>query len=418
MSFKINSSNSNKRRRRRRSTTTTTTNTTTSGSTTNTTTSESTTNSTSGSTTNTTTSESTTNTTTIIKDFPFDKIYELNEDASVSLYGLVSETSGATCSGFFINYIDPNGNKGYIVTAAHCVLVGNREQVIPNMYGTVTNVNGTGVDKVYRMKIIGVDASNDIAVLHPISDDGTYIDLNNQISMSFGKSRSVKIGSMATIIGNPAGLDQQSLTFGIVRDNMHTIYFGSQPCESILTDSSISSGNSGSPILDSNGLVIGILSFGYGGNIDDLNGGPAQYVVQPIVERIINGMGKESEWTDSKGNYSKKGFLGIRYTAVSIPQIINWDGIGTWSRKGVYVSSSRHSELVGKILISINDIIIGDIQGQVAPGSITSLLKSGTEVKIVYVNPKENLNNEKEISIVLDPFPLENDVPLTSSMNV
>ena len=75
-----------------------------------------------------------------IKNIDFSEIYRRYEDSSVSLEIV---DIGTVCSAWFINYSDPNGNKGYVVTAAHCVLSGNRTQRYNEILGLVTNVNGT-----------------------------------------------------------------------------------------------------------------------------------------------------------------------------------------------------------------------------------------------------------------------------------
>jgi len=353
-----------------------------------------------------------------VKDIDFSKIYKKYEDASVSLV-INDNTSSYVCSGWFIDYSDPIGNKGYVVTAAHCVLAGNRNQRYSEIFGLVTNVNGTGIDITYNMKVIGVDGSNDIAVLHPIDSADEYINLNLQKSLTFGYSINTLPGSQMCIIGNPVGIDNQSITVGVVRDNSFTLTNGNQPCESLMTDSSISGGNSGSPILNSDGNVIGLLTLGYGYPVDDVNGGPSQRILQPIVERIIDGMGTESVWTDNLGNYSKKGFLGIHFKNITLNDINNWNGIGTWNRCGVYVEDamSPGTDLKNKIIVSINDIKVGDIQGQIAPGTITSLLPSNEVIKVTYIDPLD-INKEMIINITLGVFPLDNDIPLSSGINL
>lgn len=344
-------------------------------------------------------------------------VYNLYEDASVSLYNSIS---GTVCSGFFIDYADPNGNLGYIVSSAHCVLSSNRE-TRQTIYGTVYNVNKTGKDIVYRLKIIGVDASNDIAVLHPVEDAApydTYIDLNKQTHFSFGDSRKTRIGSEIAVLGNPEGIEQQSFTVGVVRDNIHTVPNGVQPCEAIMTDSSVSGGNSGSPIITKTGHVVGILGFSYTGTVEQINGGPAQYVVQPIVQRIIDGLGSSSMWTDVNGDYVK-GFLGIHFNAIFPYNVINWGGVGTWTRKGVYVDTAQNpgNILLNKILVSINDITVGDVEGQIAPGSITNFILPSTDVKVVYIDPAD-LTTEIETTITLLDFPAVNDAPLSLGNNL
>ncbi|VVB77892.1 Trypsin-like peptidase domain protein [uncultured archaeon] len=147
-----------------------------------------------------------------------------------SIVSIVTEFGSG--SGFFIS------NNGYVVTNAH---------VIEN----ASSINITTFDlKEKEAKIIGINETFDIALL---KINGSYKPLE------FGDSNEVKIGETVIAIGNPSGLSS-SVTKGIVsgihrnsgRNNL-SIY--------IQTDAALNPGNSGGPLIDSNGRVIGINTF-------------------------------------------------------------------------------------------------------------------------------------------------------------
>jgi S1-C subfamily serine protease len=135
-------------------------------------------------------------------------------------------------------------NEGHIVTNYH--VIENAEQL------TVTFADG----QTYDAKVVGSDATNDLAV---ISIDGNA-DLPDPLVV--GDSDSLQVGEFVLAIGNPFGL-QQTLTTGVVSALGRVIqspednrFIG----EAIQTDAAINPGNSGGPLLDLSGQVIGVNS--------------------------------------------------------------------------------------------------------------------------------------------------------------
>jgi serine protease Do len=134
-------------------------------------------------------------------------------------------------SGFII------GNEGYVVTNNHVIEDADEIQVI------LKN------EKVYEAKIIGRDASTDIAVIQILSDDDFE-------AIKLGNSNTLKIGQWVVAIGNPFGLEN-TVTAGIVSAKGRIIESGPYN-DYIQTDASINPGNSGGPLLNMDGEVVGI----------------------------------------------------------------------------------------------------------------------------------------------------------------
>jgi len=143
---------------------------------------------------------------------------------------------GGTGSGFLYD------NEGHIVTNYH--VVENAEEL------SVTLADG----EVYPAEIVGVDPSNDLAVVRIDADD-----LPEPIGL--GESDDLRVGEFVVAIGNPFGLER-TLTVGVISSLGRVIQSpnGRFIGEAIQTDAAINPGNSGGPLLDLEGRVIGVNS--------------------------------------------------------------------------------------------------------------------------------------------------------------
>ena len=139
--------------------------------------------------------------------------------------------SSALGSGFIID------EEGIVVTNNH---------VIQDAKDIIIRVNG---NKEYKAKVLGADPLSDIAVLK--------LETNEKfIPVKFGDSDKARIGDCVIAIGNPFGLGG-TVTSGIISARNRSLGL-SRYEDYIQTDASINSGNSGGPLFDMNGDVIGI----------------------------------------------------------------------------------------------------------------------------------------------------------------
>ena len=187
--------------------------------------------------------------------------------------------SAALGSGFIID------EKGIVITNNH---------VIQDAEDIVVRVGG---DKEYKAKIIGADPLSDIAVLQIDSKE-------KFIPVKFGDSDKARIGDWVIAIGNPFGLGG-TVTSGIISARNRSIGL-SRYEDYIQTDASINSGNSGGPLFDMNGNVIGINTaiLGKGGSIGigfSIPSNNAKKVVDQLIE-----FGE-----------TKRGWLGVRIQVVT-----------------------------------------------------------------------------------------------------
>jgi serine protease Do len=145
--------------------------------------------------------------------------------------------------------------SGFIIDKKGLVITNNH--VIEGAEDIFVRVNG---DKEYKAKIIGADPLSDVAVLEIISEDSF-------IPVKFGDSDKARIGDWVIAIGNPFGLGG-TVTAGIISARNREIGL-SRYEDYIQTDASINIGNSGGPLFNLEGDVIGINTaiFGKAGSI-------------------------------------------------------------------------------------------------------------------------------------------------------
>ena len=140
-------------------------------------------------------------------------------------------------SGFLIS------DDGYILTNNH--VAGNAKKII------VTTTDG----KKYDADIIGSDVVSDVALIKIKGDDFQYLKLGN--------SDDAIIGEWAIALGNPFGLfdlnSKPTITVGVVSNKGVSFMQENRVYKNMIqTDAAISSGNSGGPLVNSNGEVIGM----------------------------------------------------------------------------------------------------------------------------------------------------------------
>lgn len=161
-----------------------------------------------------------------------------NDIYSMFGYGQGSTQTGtATGTGIIMT------KDGYILTNAHVV-----EDAID-----VTVILNNDEKTEYKATIVGQDTSSDIAVLK--------IQADNLTPAEFGNSDDLVVGDYAYAIGNPLGFElSNTFTPGIISGLDRTVTINDNEMTLIQTSAAINSGNSGGPLVNSKGQVIGIVS--------------------------------------------------------------------------------------------------------------------------------------------------------------
>ena len=262
--------------------------------------------------------------------------------------------SSALGSGFIID------EKGVVVTNNH---------VIQDAEDIIIRVNG---DKEYNAKVIGSDPLSDIAVLQ--------LETNERfVPVKFGDSDKARIGDWVIAIGNPFGLGG-TVTSGIISARNRSIGL-SRYEDYIQTDASINSGNSGGPLFDMNGDVIGINTaiLGRSGSIGigfSIPSNSAKIVIDQLIE-----FGE-----------TKRGWLGVRIQDVTkeIAEIEKLD-----EPRGALVASVAENSPSKKGGIKAGDIILEfdgqKIQEMKQLPSIVAKTKVGKKVKVKIWRDKKEI---------------------------
>ena len=205
---------------------------------------------------------------------------------------------GSPFGEFFKEFERPTERKatslgsGFIIKKEGIVVTNNH--VIANAEDIIVRVD----NKEYQAKVLGSDPYSDIAVLKIESSQNFKI-------VDFGNSDKARVGDWVVAIGNPFGLGG-TVTSGIISARNRDINL-TRYDDFIQTDASINQGNSGGPLFNMNGDVIGIntaiispsgASSGIGFAI------PANYA-SSIIDQLI------------KYGETKRGWLGVRIQPVT-----------------------------------------------------------------------------------------------------
>lgn len=265
-------------------------------------------------------------------------------------YGEVEVPQGAG-SGFVYD------NDGHIITNFHVV-----------QGGSVFVVTFHNDPKQYRAKIVGTAADKDIAVLKLEEKPA------NLTPIKFGSSKELIVGQSSFAIGSPFGLDY-TLTTGVISALGRKIdgIGGVKINDMIQTDAAINMGNSGGPLLDSSGLLIGMntvifstsgssAGLGFAVPADTIKGIVPQLIAHGKVIRpglgigiVPDGMkhrifGKEKgiivSYVDEKGGAARAGIKGMtqdRFGRTYIGDIIlSVDGQDVNSLDDIYQVLEKH----------------------------------------------------------------------------
>ena len=261
--------------------------------------------------------------------------------------------SAALGSGFIID------QKGIVVTNNH---------VIQDAEDIIIRVNG---DKEFKAKVIGSDPLSDLAVLQLETKE-------KFIPVKFGNSDKARIGDWVIAIGNPFGLGG-TVTSGIISARNRSIGL-SRYEDFIQTDASINSGNSGGPLFDMNGDVIGINTaiLGRSGSIGigfSIPSNSAKLVIDQLIE-----FGE-----------TKRGWLGVRIQDVT-KEIADVEKLD--EPRGALVASVAENSPSEKGGVKAGDIILEfdgqKIQAMKELPAIVARTKVGKKVIVkIWRNKKE-----------------------------
>ena len=280
---------------------------------------------------------------------------------TTSYYGTTS--GGAAGTGIIVS------KDGYVMTNNHVIQDATTVSVVDS--------DGNQYDNV---SIVGRDPLNDIAFLK-IKSDKTFT------AATLGNSSTIRTGQQVVAIGNALGQYSNTVTSGIISGTSRSITasLGSDSNETetltdlIQTDASINEGNSGGPLVNMSGQVIGI---------------------NTAIAQDANGIGFAIPVNSTKGVLAgvlangkvSRAFLGVSYVALT-PDVARQYNLSV--NTGAYVYGSGNTPAVasgspadkaglkqGDVITKVNDETVG------TQGGLSSILgeyKPGDQVTITYV---------------------------------
>ncbi len=201
---------------------------------------------------------------------------------------------------FFYNPVPVEGaGSGFLIDTNGHILTNNHV-----IEGAQTIEVTLGDQSRYKAKLIGTDTRNDIALIL-IDPKGRKI-----TPLPLGDSRNLLVGQRVLAIGNPFGF-QSTLTTGIVSSLGRTVQTSDTTFidDAIQTDAAINRGNSGGPLLNSQGQVIGINSaifspsgttagIGFAIPINTAKRVADELITQGRVRRAVMGIEGRAIWPD------------------------------------------------------------------------------------------------------------------------
>jgi serine protease Do len=233
----------------------------------------------------------------------------------------------------------PSSGSGFIIDANGHILTNNH--VVANSSEITVTLND---QRTFKAKLVGADPETDVAV---IKIDGARLPY-----LQLGDSDRIRVGDWAIAIGNPLGMLRGSVTVGIIsaqgRANLNI--FGSNELQFqdfIQTDASINFGNSGGPLCNIRGEVIGINT-----------------AINPSGQGIgfaipIN-MAKHVADQLVAGGKVQRGWLGVSLDPLT-PDLA--EGLGMPGQAGVLISYVKPGYPADKAGLKRNDVIV-ELEGQ------------------------------------------------------
>ena len=212
-------------------------------------------------------------------------IYEKNIPSVVSITN-IHEGGGSTGTGVIVS------SEGYIVTNSH---------VVQNAQAITVQLTD---NRILEASLVGEDPVSDLAVL--------YIEAEGLREAEFGDSSILRVGDAVAAIGDPLGVNLRgSMTDGIVSAINRDVTMGGRTLTLIQTNAALNSGNSGGPLINCYGQVIGINTMKIGtftdqAGVEGLGFAIPSTTVKEIVDQLI-----------AQGYVSGRPTLGIKGEALS-----------------------------------------------------------------------------------------------------
>jgi serine protease Do len=282
---------------------------------------------------------------------PFDELFRRFGQGGDTPDGRpVTREATSLGSGFIISA------DGYVVTNNHVISGGGGAR---RGSAVVSSITVTLPDrKEYSARVIGRDPQSDLALLK--------IEAKNLPFVQFGDSTQTRVGDWVVAIGNPFGLGG-TVTAGIVSALHRNIGLGGAYDRYIQTDASINQGNSGGPMFDLQGNVIGINTAIFsptGGNVGIGFAIPAEEA-RPVIETL------------KSGSRVKRGYLGVGIQPMTEDIATS---LGLPKDRGEIVARVEPGEPAARAGVRQGDVIVRVAGRDVTPDNTLSYIVANSPI--------------------------------------
>lgn len=298
------------------------------------------------------------------------QVYAANVKSVVMIYNKINGQGVSTGSGFIITA------DGYVVTNQH-VIDGN---------GSITVITTDGTE--YPAVLVGADDANDVALLK--------VEAQNLRPVKLGSSSDLIVGDQVAAIGNPLGELTSTLTVGYISAKERDVTTDGFAINMLQTDASINSGNSGGPLFNMRGEVVGITTAKYSGTSS--SGASIEGIGFAIpIDDVVDILSDLASY-----GYVTGGYLGVMVSDMD-PEAANYYGMPV----GAYVQEVTPGYAAQKAGLRAKDIIVE--LGGYEVRNVTSLtralrhFKAGDETTIVVYRGGQKVT----LTVVLDEKPAE-----------
>lgn len=282
---------------------------------------------------------------------------------------------------------------------------------------------------IHPLRVVGLDGKGDIALCYPT--DGSNLDSLTALPL-VADSRSVPIATPVAVVGNPLGIDPQSVATGVIRDNKYSLPIP-QNVEAVFTCLSGYAGNSGSPYVLNNGQVVGMLTFGLG--VDStLNGGPSARILQRVLQELAPRLNVEQVAPVE----FQKAYLGLNLYGVDLSVVqqlsLPMTGAAPLISPGGFVVLGLEEDSPLQAALQPLDVILtlretgnaasavrlGTFPGQSAPSEVTWFMPANGRVDLDVLRFDQERGTWTPVrvtAVLLQPWPVAKDVPLGATMS-
>ena len=248
-------------------------------------------------------------------------------------------------------------------------MLNNKDNLIENIkYASLHPIDQNPI--LAKCKAIGVAGYSDIAVLEIENVD------NFNLSYLEWSSLTPKTGDNCYVLGDPLGSDTASIAQGTIRDSKYII---GNIVESMCISVPIKSGNSGSPILNTNGEIIGIVSYSHGAS-ESFGWGASFTVIEPVTNYIIDQYHETNVVSNFVGGIIEKNMTAV--DAIYITE----NNISNYPLTGFFFNTFQNGWTPSYIVNEIDDKVIGIYDGMENPSNIYVNYQNTYKLKLTNIN--------------------------------